>query len=148
MLPLEPLALTNSWPLFERDRRFALGTCFDALPGSDAPAFDPDRLSGAGRWSCDLSDQSLAWTDPVYDLFGLPRGAQISRRQSVALYAEGSRAKMERLRAYAIRHRRGFTLDVELRPATGGTRWMRLIAAPVCRGREVIRLEGLKLALD
>jgi len=55
---------------------------------------------------------------------------------------------MERLRAYAIKHRRGFTLDAQIRPAVGGKyRWMRLIAAPVCSGERVARLHGLKLII-
>ena len=52
---------------------------------------------------------------------------------------------MERLRAHAIKHQRGFTLDVEINPATGGRRWMRLIGAPVCEGGRAVRLHGLKL---
>ena len=57
-------------------------------------------------------------------------------------------AIMERLRAYAIKHRRGFTLDAQIRPAVGGKyRWMRLIAAPVCSGERVARLHGLKLII-
>ncbi len=51
---------------------------------------------------------------------------------------------MERLRAYAIKHRRGFTLDAEIRPDRGDRRWMRLLAAPVCEGGRVVRLHGLK----
>ncbi|MFS0771802.1 hypothetical protein [Sphingomonas sp. 1P08PE] len=51
---------------------------------------------------------------------------------------------MERLRGYAIRHRRGFTIDVELRTPASGARWMRLIGAPVCVEGRVVRLEGLK----
>jgi hypothetical protein len=54
---------------------------------------------------------------------------------------------MERLRAYSIRHARGFTLDAEIRPAIGGRRWMRLICAPVIEENRVVRLHGLKLAL-
>jgi len=69
----------------------------------------------------------------------------VGRREVVALYAEDSRAIMERLRAYAIKHRRGFTLDAEIRPALTGSRWMRLIAAPVCEGGRVVPLQGLKL---
>ncbi len=51
---------------------------------------------------------------------------------------------MEKLRAYAIRHRRGFTLDAEIQPMQGERRWMRLIAAPVCTGDTVVQLQGLK----
>jgi PAS domain-containing protein len=89
----------------------------------------------------------LIWSGGVYDIFGLPRDASVSRDESVALYAEDSRAAMERLRAHAIKHRRGFTLDAEIRPANGASRWMRLIAAPVCEGGRVVRLHGLKLII-
>ena len=65
----------------------------------------------------------------------------------VELYAENSGAAMERLRAYAIKHRRGFTLDAELRPAQGDPRWMRLIAVPICEGQRVVRLHGIKRLL-
>lgn len=139
--------LTHSWPLFEQHQRFDLGCLLDAP--SDAPVFPehhPELLAahGVGLWDCDLSDNSLSWTDGVFDLFGLPRGAALARDEIAALYAEPSRSAMERLRAHSIRHRRGFTLDAEIRPVTGPSRWMRLIAAPVCVGRQVVRLHGIK----
>jgi PAS domain-containing protein len=146
--PTEPLPLYHSWPLFERDRQFELGHAFewpDALPVVSAQPL-PHELAaqGTGLWSCDLADDSLSWSAGVYDIFGLPRDARVRREDSVALYAEGSRAAMERLRAYAIKHKRGFTLDAELRPAQGGPRWMRLVAVPICDGRRVVRLHGVK----
>lgn len=150
MRPTEPLALHHSWPLFERARHFALGRIEDGdrlLSAADISAFR--RNGGAprtlGQWECDLLDSRLDWSDEVYDIFGLPRGAAVTRDESVALYCEESRAVMERLRAYAIKHRRGFTVDVEIRPATGdAARWMRLIAAPVCEDDTVVRLRGVK----
>jgi PAS domain-containing protein len=51
---------------------------------------------------------------------------------------------MERLRAYAIKHRRGFTLEAEIRPDRGTRRWIRLLGAPICDDGRVIRLHGLK----
>jgi hypothetical protein len=56
---------------------------------------------------------------------------------------------MECLRAYALKHRRGFTLDVDIHPAGGGggARRMRLIAAPVMEGGRVVKLHGLKFAI-
>jgi PAS domain S-box-containing protein len=89
-------------------------------------------------------DNNLTWSAEVYDLFGLPRDALLSRQEIVGLYAEDSRAAMERLRAYAIKHRRGFTLDAEIRTTGGHRRWMRLTAAPMCTGGRVVRLYGLK----
>jgi hypothetical protein len=54
---------------------------------------------------------------------------------------------MESLRAYSIKHRRGFTIDIEIAPIVGGARGMRLIAAPVVQNGKVVKLHGLKLAL-
>ncbi|ODU21684.1 MAG: hypothetical protein ABS87_04780 [Sphingomonas sp. SCN 67-18] len=145
MKPTEPLPLHHSWPLAEREARFGLGSVFNldphALPELDMPAL---ARRGIGFWECDLIDNALRWTAPVYDLFGLPRGQPVRREDALALYAPESRAAMEALRAHAIRHRRGFTLNAEIRPGLAGSRWMRLIAAPICDGDRVIRLYGLK----
>jgi len=141
------LPLTHSWPLFEQHQRFDLGCLLDE-PGEAlvAPGRHPDILAdrGIGLWECNLSDNALSWTAGVFDLFGLPRGTPIERDQIAVLYSEPSRSAMERLRAYAIKHRRGFTLDAEIIPVTGPPKWMRLIAAPVCVGRQVVRLHGIK----
>jgi PAS domain-containing protein len=141
------LPLTHSWPLFEQHQRFDLGCLLEER--SDAPVASehhPELLAtrGIGLWECTLSDNALSWTDGVFDLFGLPRGAVLARDEVAALYAEPSRAAMERLRAHAIKHRRGFTLDAEIVPVIGPPKWMRLIAAPVCVGRQVVRLHGIK----
>ncbi len=147
----EPLPLHHSWPLFEADVRLALGR--------DAAGIDPgalpwtangwgreDRLAarGLGLWDCDLADQSLRWTAGVYDLFGIPRGERVERPLAVSIYAPRSRGAMEELRAHALRFRRGFTVDVELRQPSGDTRWMRLSAVPVLRDDKPVRLRGMK----
>jgi len=146
---IEPLALHHSWPLYEQARHFQLGSIMNCVIADAIEPVDIGRIGAqhAGLWECDLADNSLIWSGGVYDIFGLPRGAIVSRDEAVALYGEDSRAAMERLRAYAIKHRRGFTLDAEIRPASGKGRWMRLIAAPICEGDRVVRLHGLKLII-
>ncbi len=144
----------HSWPLYERDRYFELGQIHgpDTI---DAVADLADIVVGnraggprPGWWECDLTDNNrLRWSGEVYDIFGIPRGAAVTREETAALYGEGSRAAMERLRAYAIRHRRGFTLDVEIRPAAAPPRWMRLIAAPLWVGDRIVKLQGLKFII-
>jgi hypothetical protein len=150
MLPTEPLPLHHSWPLHEEARRFELGWI---LNSAAIDVLEPGQIGGlgphhAGYWDCDLADNSLTWTGGVYDIFGLPRLAQVTRDEAVALYTEESRAAMERLRAYAIKHKRGFTLDAQVRAAAvRERRWMRLIAAPVCQGSRVVGLQGIKLII-
>jgi hypothetical protein len=148
--PTEPLPLRHSWPIYEEARRFELGlilssAAIDMLEPGAIGALAPQH---AAYWECDLADDSLSWTGGIYDIFGLPRSARVTRDEAAALYVEESRVAMERLRAYAIKHKRGFTLDAEVRAAAvGERRWMRLIAAPVCKGRRVVRLHGIKLII-
>lgn len=149
MKPAEPLPLHHSWPLFEQERHFDLGRLLNCAVIDVVKPAEVGQLGfqHAGCWECDLADDSLLWSGGVHDIFGLPREAAITRDEAVALYCEESRAAMQRLRSYAIRHKRGFTLDAEIRPATGGRRWMRLIGVPVFVGDQVVRLHGLKLII-
>lgn len=145
----EPLPLYHSWPLFEREEHLDLpmGGCADLLTaGAALSARDGEELArwGIGVWHCDLADNSLSWSAGVYDIFGFQRGAPVARQDVLPLYCEDSRVVMEWLRAYAIKHKRGFTVDSEIRPALGRRRWMRLTAAPLCEGRRVVGLHGIK----
>lgn len=145
----EPFPLTHSWPLSEQARHFDLGHILNCVVTDlvHPPVPGGLNLHHVGCWECDLADDSLIWSGGVYDIFGLPRGAKLTRDEAVSFYCEESRAKLERLRAYAIKHRRGFTLDAEIEAAVGGRRRMRLIAAPVCAAGRPIRLQGLKLII-
>lgn len=143
------IAIRHSWPLWERSRHFELG---HILSSAVTDLLQPSEvgnlgLQHAGCWECDLSDNSLIWSGGVFDIFGLPRGIPVSRKEAVSFYCAESYDKMERLRSYAIRHKRGFTLDVEIRTVSREPRWMRLIAAPVCEGPRVTHLTGLKLII-
>ncbi|WCT71923.1 PAS domain-containing protein [Sphingomonas naphthae] len=149
MTPTFPLPLHHSWPLFERGQRFDLGHTFQPEARGFLDMVRPVETralarAGIGRWSCDLNDNSLTWSDEVYAFFGQRPGTPARRAASVSLYRDESRVVMERLRAYAIKHRRGFTVDVEIRPDGGDYRWIRLTAAPICDKDRVVMLHGLK----
>ena len=144
------VSLIESWPLHEKERHFELGSLLSCAVTDAAPPKSVGELgvSHAGCWECDLSDENrLFWSGGVYDIFGLPRDAKVARDDAVRFYAEHSRAAMERLRNHAIRHKQGFTLDAEIRPAIGEARWMRLIGAPVCEEGKAVRLHGIKLII-
>ncbi|PVE54543.1 hypothetical protein DC429_13835 [Arthrobacter sp. TPD3018] len=123
--------------------RFDLGRVIelDSAP-SDLIIAPVDTLASA--WSCELAGQRLDWGASVRRLFGYPADHCPLREEVVTLYEESSRAAMERLRAHAIRHRRGFTLDIAIRPVDGGRRWVRLVTMPVCEGKTVTCLKGWK----
>jgi diguanylate cyclase (GGDEF)-like protein/PAS domain S-box-containing protein len=118
------------------------------MPLSDAEArrlYDQAALmAGVGAWECRLARNELAWTDGVYDLFGLARGSAIHRPSIVDLYHDESRAEMERLRGRLIASGQGFRLDARIRTAAGAERWMRLSATVTHEHGRPVRIHGAK----
>lgn len=80
------------------------------------------------RWECDLSDDSLSWSDGVYDLFGLERGTPVTRETILAMYSAESREELGRLRTTAIAEHGSFTFEAKIRRPDGQLRWMRVTA--------------------
>ena len=116
-------------------------------PGLNAKGARQDR-SDWGYWACDIADHDrLAWSDTVYDLFGLPHGVRVDRDWTVGRYGAHSQSTLQRVREYALRHALGFVLDAEIEPAGGCRRWIRILAVPVSENGQVARLHGLKRAL-
>ena len=101
-------------------------------------------LARIGVWEFDLATEELHWTDGVYDLFELPRGAAVDRLDIVALYDEESRREMERLRAEAIRTGRSFRLDIHIRTAKGNWRWLHLTGDVEKENGRPVRIFGTK----
>lgn len=106
---------------------------------------EPVRIGGcAGRWECDLSDNRLRWSPPIFALFGLDPRTPVDRRGTVEMYDPESRKLMERLRTRAIEERGSFTMEAQIRRADGVMRWMRLTADIVCRDGRATHLYGVK----
>lgn len=106
-----------------------------------------DRASETARigiWECDLSDNSLQWSNGVYDLFEFPRGAKVSREETVACYSPASREAMERARAKAIAECSDFALDAEITTVLGRRRWMRLTGTVEAENGVAVRIFGMK----
>jgi PAS domain S-box-containing protein len=106
---------------------------------------DPTRVSScAGSWQCDLSDNSLIWSPPVFALFGLDRFTPVDRRATLEMYESESRKLMEGLRARALDETGSFTMEAQIRRADGQMRWMRLTADVACRAGRATHLYGTK----
>ncbi|RYE33891.1 MAG: diguanylate cyclase [Hyphomicrobiales bacterium] len=100
--------------------------------------------SALGAWECNLANETLSWTDGVYDLFGLQRGSEIYRKATLDLYEERSRRDMEQHRSNSLRTGQGFALDCRIRAVNGEKRWMRLIVGVGHQHGRPIRIFGSK----
>ena len=110
------------------------------VPGGDMPELERP----AGTWECDLSNDALTWSAPVFELFDIPRGIRVDRRDIVEMYARESRVLLDRLRSEAIANCGAFTFEAQIRRPDGALRWMRVSADVVCRGGRATHLYGIK----
>lgn len=106
-----------------------------------------NRASEAARigvWECSLPDESLVWTDVVYDIFDLPRGAPLDRAEIIKCYPEDSVRELTKRRSRAIAERTGFSLDTEIVTVKGNRRWMRITATVESVDGVPCRIFGMK----
>jgi diguanylate cyclase (GGDEF)-like protein len=106
-----------------------------------------ERASAAARlgtWECDLSTETLQWSGGTYDMFDIPRGSPLVRKQTLACYPAESLKMLESIRSRAIEQRTDFNLDAEILTAKGRRRWIRITAMVECAGDRPIRLFGIK----
>ena len=106
-----------------------------------------DRSSEAARigvWECSLPDETLSWTDVVYDLFDLPRGSTLTREDTVRCYSPDSARELKLRRDKAIEQRSGFSMDAEIVTAAGNRKWLRLTATVESENGVAVRIFGMK----
>jgi diguanylate cyclase (GGDEF)-like protein len=106
-----------------------------------------DRASAAARigvWECDLADESLQWTDVVYDIFGFPRGSRLDRQRTLECYSEQSAKELATRRTRAIKERSGFSMDAEIVSVDGHHRWIRITATVESENGVAVRIFGMK----
>ena len=106
-----------------------------------------DRASAAARigvWECNLADESLVWTDVVYDLFDQERGTPLDRAVTLKSYPEESLRALSEARSKAIEDRTGFVLETEIVTPKGNRRWIRITATVECVDGVAVRIFGMK----
>lgn len=97
-----------------------------------------------GVWECSLPEETLTWTDQIYEIFELPRGSIPDRGQILRLYSGESLKALQDFRSRAIAERGGFNLDAEITTAKGRRRWIRITASVECEDGVPVRIFGMK----
>ena len=101
-------------------------------------------LAKIGVWEYDLLNGHLTWTNMVYDIFGIDRGAPIDRETALELYEPHSRYELERIRTDAINAGTSFALDIQIKRKDGEVRWVRVTAQVEQEAGTSVRIFGTK----
>jgi diguanylate cyclase (GGDEF)-like protein len=126
-------------------RQKAIIADFDALEAQRRMLFDrASATAKLGVWQYSLSEQTLYWTDGVYDIFDLPRKMALTREMILNYYTPESLQAMEAVRAQAITNCSDFSIDIEITTAKGNHKWVRLTGAVEARDGRAHRIFGVK----
>lgn len=138
-------AATINRLMLELQQRDALIEAQAAALAHSRKTFDSSSAAARiGVWECSLPDETLTWTDVVYDIFDLPRGTMPDRRATLALYTDASARELQTRRSQAIAERTGFSMEAEIITATGNHRWIRITATVECEADVPVRIFGMK----
>ncbi|MHA6719762.1 PAS domain-containing protein [Sphingomonas sp. RS6] len=113
------------------------------LPGQGMRVSDP-LFPLPAAWECDLATNALRWSVGVYELFGFPAGATVTRDEVVAMYTPESATLLEAVRSRAVAEGGSFTIEVSIRRRDGELRRVRLTADVEFEGGRPVRLYGTK----
>lgn len=102
------------------------------------------KAARIGVWECSLPDQTLSWTDMVYELFDLAPQTPLTRDEILKLYTPEVRKRLDEVREKAIRTGEGFSLDAEIITARGNRRWIRITACVEFANGAATRIFGMK----
>jgi diguanylate cyclase (GGDEF)-like protein len=102
------------------------------------------KAARIGVWECSLPDQTLSWTDTVYELFDLAPRTPLTRGEILKLYTPETRRRLDEARTRAIRTGEGFSLDAEIITASGNHRWIRITACVEFANGSATRIFGMK----
>jgi diguanylate cyclase (GGDEF)-like protein len=102
------------------------------------------KAARVGVWECSLPDETLTWTDTVFELFDLDPSSPLKRDDIVALYTPESQKELSQKRGEAIKEGDGFTLDAEIVTAKGNSRWIRITAIVERTDGHPVRIFGMK----
>lgn len=97
-----------------------------------------------GVWGCTLPEQTLSWSDGVYDLFELPRRTIVARDDVLRLYSPESAAELEQRRSHAIATLSGFSMEADIITAKGNKRVMRITATVDHVDGQATQIYGVK----
>lgn len=102
------------------------------------------RAARIGVWECSLPDETLTWTDTIFELFDLNPQSPLSRSEIIELYTPESRMRLAEARSAALHEGGSFTLDAEIITAKGNHRWIRITAIVESTNGQAKRIFGMK----
>ena len=115
---------------------------FDALKKSEASLLNAQRLAKMGSWEYDLADQTIIWSDQIFEIFGLSK-RQITEEQFLAMIHPEDAQRVRSVFAMAVQTRKTATLEYRIITTQGQVKHVVDTGSEIANEKgEVIKLLG------
>jgi|GEM_PF-1970440 PAS domain S-box-containing protein len=106
------------------------------------------EVAQIGTWEFDLINNTIEWSDVVYDIHEIERGENIDLTKGINFYHNDFRNIITKALDNAIQHHEPYDLELTLITAKQNVIWVRAIGQPVVKKGKVIALRGLFQNID
>ncbi|HEY9249958.1 MAG TPA: PAS domain-containing protein, partial [Rariglobus sp.] len=109
---------------------------------------EAQHIAHIGSWDYDVETRVQQWSAETFIIHGMPPGEAPSAEAGIAAFAEGHQALIEAAFNQCCRMGVPYDIELQLRPRTGGLRWVRCIGRAYTRDGRVTRVAGTIQDID
>jgi PAS domain S-box-containing protein/diguanylate cyclase (GGDEF)-like protein len=102
-----------------------------------------ENVSKMGGWQYDVKNESLFWSQGVYEIYGLSTEDQIDVERAISFYKQSDRELISSLFEEAITHKKSYIGEFGFRDAKGIHKWIRTTGNVICDGEIVTHVYGV-----
>lgn len=114
-----------AWAARQRVSTVPIAPPASRIAPTDLELVEAQRLAGVGSWRWSIESDTVEWSAALYAIFGRdPALAAPSYREHAGLYAAESFARLDAAVANAVVSGTAYTLELEIRHASGEPRWI------------------------
>jgi nitrogen-specific signal transduction histidine kinase len=106
------------------------------------------EVAQIGTWEFDLINNTIEWSDVVYDIHEIERGETIDLTKGINFYHPDFRNIITKALDNAIKHHEPYDLELTLVTAKENVIWVRAIGQPVVKNGKCIAIRGLFQNID
>ncbi len=115
----------------------------ERLRESEAALLHAQRCAGAGVWDVYFADNRVTWSEPYYDLYGLPRSVKPSHESWIASIHPDDRERVDREFAQAVAGRGVQRIEFRIL-RDGQVRWLHSEGRVICdSSNRPLRVTGI-----
>ncbi|HQS70805.1 MAG: hypothetical protein B7Y36_15775 [Novosphingobium sp. 28-62-57] len=102
-----------------------------------------ERLTSIGCWRLDLASGRVNWSEGVHDIYGVPFGGSQQLEDALAYYPPDHRTRLETALAAAIETGNPLDIELDLLPASGPKKRVRVIGEAELTNGQITGLIGV-----